>query len=63
MLLLSGEKATECTLLLCALRFSALSSKDAATSTSAVRFGLSKGWVCQCRHTCIPDFDRAIKAR
>ena len=62
MLLLSGEKATECTLLLCALRFSALSSKDAATSTEAVRFGL-RVWVCQCRHTCIPDFDRAIKAR
>ena len=40
MLLLSGEKATECTLLLCALRFSALSSKDAAASTDAVRFGL-----------------------
>ena len=40
MLLLSGEKATECTLLLCALRFSALSSKDAATSTRVVRFEL-----------------------
>ena len=59
MLLPSGEKATECTLLLCALRFSALSSKDAATSTEAVRFGL-RVWVCQCRHTCIPDFDRLV---
>ena len=39
----SGEKATELTLLLCALCFSALSSKDAATSTEAVRAG-SKVW-------------------
>ena len=43
MLLPSGEKATQCTLLLCALRFSALSSKDAATSTEAVKSGL-RGW-------------------
>ena len=53
----SGEKATEYTPLLCALCFSALSSNDAATSTEAVRFGL-RSWVCQCRRTCIPDFDR-----
>ena len=35
----SGEKATEYTPLLCASCFSALSSKDAAASTEAVRFG------------------------
>ena len=40
MVLPSGEKATEVTPLLCALCFSALSSKDAAASTDAVRFGL-----------------------
>ena len=39
MLLPSGEKATEATALLCALCFSALSSRDAAASTGAVRFG------------------------
>ena len=36
----SGEKATENTQSLCALCFSALSSKDAAASPEAVRFGL-----------------------
>ena len=36
----SGEKATEVTLPLCALCFSALSSRDAAASTGAVRFRL-----------------------
>ena len=36
----SGEKATEYTLSLCAPCFSALSSKDAAASTGAVRSGL-----------------------
>ena len=36
----SGEKATERTSLLCALCFSALSSRDAAASTGAVRFRL-----------------------
>ena len=40
MVLPSGEKATEATALLCALCFSALSSKDAATSTEAVRSGV-----------------------
>ena len=59
MLLPSGEKATQCTLLLCALRFSALSSKDAATSTEAVRSGLRvRGY--QCRRTRIPDFERLV---
>ena len=43
MLLPSGEKATENTKPLCALCFSALSSKDAAASTGAVKSGL-KGW-------------------
>ena len=40
MVLPSGEKATEVTLPLCALSFSALSSRDAAASTGAVRFRL-----------------------
>ena len=40
MVLPSGEKATEFTSPLCALCFSAFSSKDAAASTGAVRFGL-----------------------
>ena len=43
MVLPSGEKATERTQSLCALCFSALSSKDAAASTGAVKSGL-KGW-------------------
>ena len=43
----SGEKATEATLLLCAPCFSALSSKDAATSTETVRFELRVGG-CKC---------------
>ena len=38
MLAPSGEKATEATGWLCALCFSALSSRDADTSTGAVRF-------------------------
>ena len=40
MVLPSGEKATEVTWLLCALCFSALSSRVAATSKAEVRFGL-----------------------
>ena len=40
MLLPSGEKATDFTIWLCAPCFSALSSKDAAASTGAVRSGL-----------------------
>ena len=59
MLLPSGENATEATALLCALCFSAFSSRDAATSTGGVRFGL-RVWRCQCPHTCIPDFDRVV---
>ena len=39
MVLPSGEKATEVTQSLCALSFSALSSRDAAASTKAVSFG------------------------
>ena len=42
MLLPSGEKATEATARLCALCFSALSSKDAAASVGALRFGLGE---------------------
>jgi len=45
MVLPSGEKATEVTSLLCALCFSALSSREAAASTGAVKFGL-RVWVC-----------------
>ena len=59
MVLPSGEKATEFTKLLCALCFSALSSKDAAASTEAVRYGLRVGG-CQCQHTRIPDFERLV---
>ena len=43
MVLPSGEKATELMSPLCALCFSAFSSKDAAASTEAVRFGLRVG--------------------
>ena len=43
----SGEKATENTKSLCALCFSALSSRDAAASTGAVRYGLRVGG-CRC---------------
>ena len=67
MVLPSGEKATERTMLpqrmlLCALFFSALSSREAAASTEAVSFGLRVGG-CQCPRTRIPDFERAIIAR
>ena len=55
----SGEKATEVTQPLCALCFSALSSREAVASTEAVRFGLRvQGF--QRRHACIPDFDRLV---
>ena len=37
-----GEKATERTKPLCALCFSALSSRDAAASVGALRFGLGE---------------------
>ena len=39
----SGEKATDITQWLCALCFSALSSREAATSVGALRFGLGEG--------------------
>ena len=38
----SGEKATEDTSRLCALSFSALSSRDAAASVGALRLGLGE---------------------
>ena len=56
MVLPSGEKATERTQLLCALCFSALSSREAAAGRGAVSFGLRvQGY--QSRGTCIPDFE------
>ena len=39
----SGEKATEATMLLCALCFSALSSREAAASVGALSFGTGAG--------------------
>ena len=38
----SGEKATDITKLLCALCFSALSSREAVASVGALSFGLSE---------------------
>ena len=59
MVLPSGEKATDLTALLCALFFSALSSRDAAAGSRAVSFGLRiQGY--QCRRTCIPHFERLV---
>jgi len=55
----SGEKATDTTSLLCALCFSALSSREAVASTGAVRSGLRVEG-CQRQHACIPDFDRLV---
>ena len=43
MVLPSGEKATERTESLCALCFSAFSSREAAASVRALRFGLGEG--------------------
>ena len=43
MVLPSGEKATEVTRLLCALCFSAFSSREAAASVGALRFRLGEG--------------------
>ena len=60
MVLPSGEKATENTQSLCALFFSAMSSREAAASTGAVKFGL-RVWACRRRHTCIPDFERLVR--
>jgi hypothetical protein len=39
----SGEKATELMQVLCAFSFSALSSREAAASVGALRFGLGEG--------------------
>ena len=39
----SGEKATDITKLLCALCFSALSSRDAVASVGALSFGIGAG--------------------
>jgi hypothetical protein len=43
MVLPSGAKATERTESLCALCFSAFSSREAAASVRALRFGLGEG--------------------
>ena len=43
MVLPSGEKATERVKSPCALCFSALSSREAAASVGALRFGLGEG--------------------
>ena len=42
MVLPSGEKATDITQWLCALCFSAFSSREAAASVGALRFGLGE---------------------
>ena len=42
MVLPSGEKATDCTQSLCASCFSAFSSREAAASVGALRFGLGE---------------------
>ena len=59
MVLPSGEKATDITQWLCALCFSAFSSKEAAESVGALRFGLRVGG-CQCPRTRIPHFERLV---
>ena len=59
MVLPSGEKATERTQPLCAFSFSALSSRDAAESVGALRYGLRvQGY--QCPRTRIPHFERLV---
>ena len=59
MLLPSGEKATERTQLLCALCFSALSSREAATRRGGSVLGVRvQGY--QCPRTRIPDFERLV---
>jgi len=55
----SGEKATERTELLCALCFSAVSSREAVASVGALSFGLGEEYG-GLRYTCIPDFDRDV---
>jgi hypothetical protein len=56
----SGEKATDITALLCALCFSALSSREAVASVVALSFGLGEEYG-GLRGTCIPDFDRLVR--
>ena len=56
MVLPSGEKATEYTGPLCALCFSALSSRDTAASTGAVRSGLRVGGSVPIHPHPIPPF-------
>ena len=61
MVLPSGEKATERTEPLCALFFSALSSREAATRRGGSVLGVRvQGY--QCPLTRIPDFERAVLA-
>ena len=55
----SGEKATEFTQSLCALCFSALSSREAVASMRVLSFGLGEEYG-GLRYTCIPDFDRLV---
>ena len=55
----SGEKATDVTALLCALCFSALSSREAVASVRALSLGLGEDYG-GLRYTCIPDFDRHV---
>ncbi len=57
----SGEKATERTEPLCALCFSALSSREAVASVGALSFGLGEEYG-GLRYTCIPDFDRLVNS-
>ena len=59
MVLPSGEKATELMQSLCAFSFSALSSREAAASVGALRFGLGEG-SGGVGGTCIPDFERLV---
>jgi len=59
MVLPSGENATELTMSLCALCFSALSFREAVASVQALslvgQVRNMAGWA-----TCIPDFDRLV---
>jgi hypothetical protein len=55
----SGEKTTDITPSLCALCFSALSSREAVASVGVLSSGLG-GEYGGLRYTCIPDFDRLV---
>jgi hypothetical protein len=55
----SGEKDTDITQWLCALCFSALSSREAVASVGALSFGLGEEHMAG-YGTCIPDFDRLV---